>query len=143
MNYDKLKLDRQLCFPLYVVSKELIKNYKPLLDPLGITYTQYIAFMALWETDNLTVKELGQKLFLDSGTLTPLLKKMEQQGFIIRERSATDERIVYIKLTKKGLELRDKAAEIPDKMVSCLPVSMEEAVILQKMLNQYLNKLEP
>ncbi|MDF2882078.1 MAG: transcriptional regulator [Clostridiaceae bacterium] len=142
MNYDKLKLDRQLCFPLYVVSKELIKNYKPLLDPLGITYTQYIAFMALWETDNLTVKELGQKLFLDSGTLTPLLKKMEQQGFIIRERSATDERIVYIKLTKKGLELRDKAAEIPDKMVSCLPVSMEEAMILQKMLNQYLNKLE-
>jgi DNA-binding MarR family transcriptional regulator len=113
MNYDKLRLDRQLCFPLYVCSKELIKNYKPLLDPLGITYTQYIAFMALWEDDNLSVKELGQRLYLDSGTLTPLLKKMEQQGFIKRERSLKDERNVYIKLTEKGLELKNKAVHIP------------------------------
>ncbi|MDF2472397.1 MAG: transcriptional regulator [Anaerocolumna sp.] len=142
MNYDKLKLDRQLCFPLYVTSKELIKNYKPLLDPLGITYTQYITFMALWEEDNITVKELGQKLYLDSGTLTPLLKKMELQGFITRERSTTDERTVYIKLTEKGLELRDKAAHIPDKMVACLPVSMEEAFALQKLLQNYLKNME-
>ncbi|MDF2609742.1 MAG: transcriptional regulator [Lachnospiraceae bacterium] len=142
MNYDKLKLDRQLCFPLYVTSKELIKNYKPLLDPLGITYTQYITFMALWEEDNITVKELGQKLYLDSGTLTPLLKKMELQGFITRERSTTDERTVYIKLTVKGLELRDKAAHIPDKMVACLPVSMEEALALQKLLQNYLKNME-
>lgn len=141
MNYDKLRLDRQLCFPLYVCSKELIKNYKPLLDPLGITYTQYIAFMALWEEDNLSVKELGQRLYLDSGTLTPLLKKMEQQGFIVRERSLKDERNVYIKLTEKGIELRDKAVHIPEKMGACLPINEEDIATLQKILNKYLNEL--
>ncbi len=141
MNYDKLKLDQQLCFPLYVCSKELIKKYKPLLDPLGITYTQYIAFMALWEEDNISVKDLGQKLYLDSGTLTPLLKKMESQGFVTRTRSTDDERTVYITLTKKGLELKDKAISIPNQMGSCLPLDPNEAASLYQILHKFINNI--
>lgn len=141
MNYDKLKLDQQLCFPLYVCSKELIKKYKPLLDPLGITYTQYIAFMALWEEDNISVKDLGQKLYLDSGTLTPLLKKMESQGFVTRTRSTDDERTVYITLTEKGIELKDKAISIPNQMGSCLPLDPNEAASLYQILHKFINNI--
>lgn len=141
MNYDKLKLDQQLCFPLYVCSKELIKKYKPLLDPLGITYTQYIAFMALWEEDNISVKDLGQKLYLDSGTLTPLLKKMESQGFVTRTRSTDDERTVYITLTEKGVALKDKAISIPNQMGSCLPLDPNEAASLYQILHKFINNI--
>ena len=114
---DILHLDNQLCFALYVCSKEIIKKYKPLLDPLGLTYTGYITLLALWEKDSITVKELGQKLYLDSGTLTPLLKKLEALEYIKRIRSTNDERNVYINLTKKGMALREKALCIPEKML--------------------------
>ncbi len=142
MPYDKLKLENQLCFPLYACSKEIIKKYKPYLDPLGITYTQYIALMVLWEEDNVTVKELGKKLYLDSGTLTPLFKKMEAQKLVVRQRSANDERNVYIRLTEKGKNLRDKALDIPERIGSCIDLPMEEIIQLQKSLQKLLKQLE-
>ncbi len=141
MPYDKLKLENQLCFPLYACSKEIIKKYKPYLDPLGITYTQYIALMALWEEDNITVKDLGKKLFLDSGTLTPLFKKMESQNLVVRQRSSDDERNVYIRLTEEGKNLRDKALDIPNRIGSCIDLPMEEIVQLQKSLQKLLDQL--
>jgi len=141
MSYEKLRLEWQLCFPLYACSKELIKKYKPFLDPLEITYTEYITFMVLWERDNISIKDLGQKLFLDSGTLTPLLKKMEKQGFVTRNRSSKDERTVYINLTQKGIEMQDKAMHIPEQMGSCLPISLEEAAILHDILHKFLDNI--
>ncbi len=141
MNYDSLKLGNQLCFPLYACSKEIIKKYKPFLDPLGLTYTQYITLMALWEESNVTVKTLGEKLYLDSGTLTPLLKKMESQGLVTRERSPQDERNVYIKLTENGLALKEKALEVPKQIGSCISLSAEEFISLQQMLNKILKQL--
>lgn len=115
--YDKMNLNNQLCFAFYVCSKEIIRKYKQLLDPYNLTYTHYITLLALWEEDNVTVKALGKKLYLDSGTLTPLLKKLENNGYITRERSLHDERNVYIKLTPEGWKLRDKMLDIPDKIV--------------------------
>jgi MarR family transcriptional regulator, organic hydroperoxide resistance regulator len=141
MNYDSLKLENQLCFPLYACSKEIIKKYKPFLDPLGLTYTQYITLMALWEESNVTVKALGEKLYLDSGTLTPLLKKMEIQGLVIRERSPQDERNVYIKLTEKGTALKEEALLVPKQIGSCISLSEEEAVQLHQTLHTILNQL--
>jgi DNA-binding MarR family transcriptional regulator len=141
MNYDMLKLENQLCFPLYACSKEIIRKYKPFLDPLGLTYTQYITLMALWEEDNVTVKSLGEKLYLDSGTLTPLLKKMEGQNFIKRVRSADDERNVYIKLTEAGNLLKDKASSVPEEIGKCVSVSHEEAVFLHQTLNKILKQI--
>lgn len=140
MNYDSLKLENQLCFPLYAVSKEIIKKYKPVLDPFGLTYTQYITLMALWEEDNLTVKALGERLYLDSGTLTPLLKKLENQGLIVRERSLADERNVYIRLTSEGVLLRDKALKIPEAMQKCIHLSPEEALTLHRILRRMLDE---
>ena len=140
MNYDSLKLENQLCFPLYAVSKEIIKKYKPILDPLGLTYTQYITLMALWEDDNLTVKALGEKLFLDSGTLTPLLKKLESQGLIIRERSLEDERNVYIRLTERGIGLKDQALSAPIVMKKCMDLSDKDFNELYRILHQMLEK---
>ena len=140
MNYDKLKLENQLCFPLYACSKEIIKKYKPFLDPLGLTYTQYITLMALWEEDNITVKALGDRLYLDSGTLTPLLKKMEGQHLITRERSINDERNVYIKLTNAGIALKEKAISIPDQISKCITLSTEEAIFLHKTLHKILKQ---
>ena len=141
MNYDKLKLENQLCFPLYACSKEIIKKYKPFLDPLELTYTQYITLMALWEEDNITVKALGEKLYLDSGTLTPLLKKMESQQLIRRTRSFNDERNVYIKLTEKGIKLKDRAVAVPEQISECISLSQEEAVFLHKILHQLLKQI--
>jgi DNA-binding MarR family transcriptional regulator len=115
--YDILKLDNQLCFSLYVCSKEIIRMYKPLLDPYGLTYTGYIVMMALWEEDQVTVKDLGKRLYLDSGTLTPLLKKLETLGYLIRSRSSQDERNVYIGLTKKGNEFKKDALQFPKKLI--------------------------
>ncbi len=115
--YDKLKLENQLCFAFYVCSKEIIRKYKELLDPFNLTYTHYITLLALWEEDNVTVKDLGKKLYLDSGTLTPLLKKLENHGYVTRERCLKDERNVFIKLTAEGWELRDKMIDIPDKII--------------------------
>lgn len=141
MKYDSLKLGNQLCFPLYACSKEIIKKYKPFLDPLGLTYTQYITLMVLWEDNNITVKALGERLYLDSGTLTPLLKKMEAQGFVTRERSPKDERNVFIKLTEKGMALKEEALSVPERMKSCLALSPEEALSLRGMLDKVLKQL--
>jgi len=138
MNYDALKLSNQLCFPLYAVSKEVTRLYKPFLDPINLTYTQYITMMALWENDGLNVKSLGEKLFLDSGTLTPLLKKLESQGIITRTRSKDNERNVFIHVTENGWALRDDALKVPDQIIKCLKVEPEEAESLYKILNKLL-----
>lgn len=135
--YDILKLDNQLCFSLYVCSKEIIRKYKPLLEPYGLTYTGYIIMMALWEEDDITIKSLGEKLFLDSGTLTPLLKKLESQGYIVRNRSKKDERNVYINLTKKGKDLKKEALCIPEQLICALEVDTDEG----KQLINELHKL--
>ena len=140
--YDALLLQNQLCFPLYAVSKEVVRLYKPFLDEIGLTYTQYIAMMVLWEKRSLTVKELGEYLYLDSGTLTPLLKKMEAQGLVTRQRNAADERSVIVSLTAEGDNLRDSAAKIPDKIGGCLPLSRQEAATLYRLLYQVLHGIE-
>jgi len=116
-NYDHLKLENQLCFKYYVISKEIIRRYKPLLDPLSLTYTGYIAMLVLWEEDNISVKSLGKILTLDSGTLTPLLKKLESKGYISRIRSEKDERKVMVKLTDKGISLKEEASHIPQAII--------------------------
>ena len=115
--YDKMKLENQLCFAFYVCSKEIIRKYQDLLKPFNLTYTHYITLLALWEKDDVRVKELGDKLYLDSGTLTPLLKKLEKAGYVTREKSLHDERNVYVKLTAEGWNLRDKMADVPDKII--------------------------
>ncbi len=139
--YDILKLDNQLCFSLYVCSKEIIRMYKPLLDPYGLTYTGYIVMMALWESDEVTVKDLGKKLFLDSGTLTPLLKKLEALGYIDRSRSSLDERNVYIRLTQMGKDFREEALHIPEKLVCALNMDVASAEQLLKGLHYMMAHL--
>ncbi|SCP97651.1 MarR family winged helix-turn-helix transcriptional regulator [Anaerobium acetethylicum] len=141
--YDMLKLESQLCFPLYACSKEIVKKYKPFLDEIDLTYTQYIAMLALWEYRQMTVKELGEKLFLDSGTLTPVLKKLESKGYITRERSKEDERSLVITLTDAGEELKEKAVEIPAKIAGCVPLDQEQARQLYSILYQMLGYLTP
>ena len=138
MNYDKLKLENQLCFPLYACSREIVRMYKPFLDEIGLTYTQYIAMMVLWEKKQLTVKQLGEILYLDSGTLTPLLKKMEISGLLSRSRDKTDERSVIVTLTKQGEELKEQAVLIPEKISQCVPLDQEEAKQLYHLLYKIL-----
>ena len=133
-DFNPLALENQLCFPLYAASKEITRRYKPFLDPLGLTYTQYVAMMVLWEQDGITVGELGSKLYLDSATLTPLLKKMEQAGYITRCRSHQDERVVEICLTDAGREFREKVKDIPAALGSCVRLSREEAQVMYRML---------
>ena len=135
---EMLKLENQLCFPLYACAKEIVKRYTPLLEPLGLTYTQYIAMMVMWEHKSLSVKDMGKLLFLDSGTLTPMLKKMEKAGWISRRRSDTDERVVLITITEKGEELHDKAAQIPAKMTQCVTLENSEAVQLYTLLHKLM-----
>jgi DNA-binding MarR family transcriptional regulator len=142
MKYDILKLDNQLCFALYACSREITKHYKPELKKLGITYTQYVTLMVLWERDNITVKELGSKLRLDSGTLTPLLKKLETKNLVTRKRDSQDERNVYVTLTEDGINLKDKALDIPKKL-SCIPGhSMEELIALREQVKDLLAAFE-
>lgn len=139
--YDALKLDNQLCFPFYAVSKEIVRRYTPFLNEIDLTYTQYIAMMVMWEHRELSVKELGKKFFLDSGTLTPLLKTLEKKELVIRVRSKTDERFLVVTITDKGMELREKAVEIPAKIGGCISLDKEEAVqfyaTLRKLLAQF------
>ena len=146
-NYDSLLLKNQLCFPLYAVSKEIIKKYKPALDRLDLTYTQYITMMAMWEYEKLTVKELGEKLFLDSGTLTPVLKKLESKGYILRQRSPQDERSVIITITGEGMLLRERALDVPREMAGCVSLGSDEAMqlymILYKILGQVASEESP
>ena len=139
--YDSLKLENQLCFPLYACSKEIVRRYKTYLDRLDLTYTQYIVMMVMWEEKELNVKELGDKLFLDSGTLTPVLKKLEAKGYVTRERSKIDERTLIVTLTESGKELREKAVDIPVGMRGCLKLSDEEMVHLRTMLNKILSDM--
>lgn len=137
-DYSMLRLENQLCFPLYACSKEVIRRYKPFLDPLELTYTQYIALMVLWEMESMTVKDLGARLYLDSGTLTPVLKKLEAKQYIQRHRSEQDERSVIITLTEEGRALQEKASAVPKQMSACVVLSQEERMqlygLLQKML---------
>lgn len=141
MGYELLKLNNQLCFALYACSKEVTRVYKPFLDKLGLTYTQYISLLVLWEKDNITVKELGERLLLDSGTLTPLLKKLENMEILKRIRDTHDERNVYVKLTEKGIALKDKALELPSKVLCGTGLSIEEAVSLREELKVLLSKM--
>lgn len=140
--YDALKIENQLCFPIYACSREIIKQYKPFLDEIDLTYTQYIAMMVMWEYRELNVKELGNRLFLDSGTLTPLLKKLEAKGLVSRKRSDKDERNLIVSLTKEGEELRDRALYIPEKMSECSALKPDEAMILYKILYKMLGRDE-
>ena len=135
---DCLKLEHQLCFPLYACSKEIIKRYKPLLDKINLTYTQYITMMVLWDKKEINVKELGKKLYLDSGTLTPLLKKLEQKGYINRNRSSIDERNLIISITKKGMDLMTIAKDIPIEISKCVNLNPDEALELYRLLYKIL-----
>ncbi|WP_124064868.1 MarR family transcriptional regulator [Clostridium sp. E02] len=140
MNYERLKIENQLCFPLYACSREIVRLYKPYLDEIGLTYTQYITMMVLWERKQITVKQLGEILYLDSGTLTPLLKKMEAAGLLTRSRDKKDERSVIAKLTEKGEQLKDQAVSIPEKITSCVPLNQEEAGQLYRLLYKILGQ---
>ena len=135
--YEALKLENQLCFPLYVSSKEVVKRYTPFLEEIDLTYTQYIVMMVLWEHHEMNVKELGKYLYLDSGTLTPVLKKLEQKGFISRKRNAQDERVLNVAVTEEGMNLREKAIEIPVKLGESVTLDEEDA----KKLHEILHKL--
>lgn len=140
--HNPLRLENQLCFPLYACSREIIKRYRPLLEPHGLTYTQYIALMVLWEQDGLTLKQIGDKLYLDSGTLTPLLKKMQTQGLLVRKRSHEDERNVRIYLTETGKELEHKLSHVPQGLIQCLDLSQQEAKALYHTLYKLLGQLK-
>lgn len=139
--YEMLKLESQLCFPLYACSKEVVKKYKPFLDKIGLTYTQYIAMLALWEVPCMTVKEMGKRLYLDSGTLTPLLKKLEQKGYVKRCRDKQDERVVNITITKQGEALKKEAVDIPKQMSCCIQLEESERKELYRILHKLLNCL--
>lgn len=140
--YDKLKLSKQLCFPLYACARETIKLYTPLLEKLDLTYTQYITMMVLWEQKALTAKELGRILYLDSGTLTPLLKKLENKGLLTRKRSEADERNLIVTITPAGEDMRELALHIPDAMTQCLNLEKEEIRSLYHYLYKMLERAE-
>ncbi len=140
--YDVLKLENQLCFPLYACSREIVKKYTPFLEKLDLTYTQYIVMMVMWEKKSVNVKELGESLYLDSGTLTPLLKKLESKGFITRVRSNKDERNVVVTITEIGEKLKDMAVDIPMHMARCTNLTAEEGIQLYKILYKILGKGE-
>lgn len=141
-NYDVLKLDNQVCFPLYAVSKEIVRKYTPFLNEIDLTYTQYITMMVMWEHSQMSVKELGKKLFLDSGTLTPLLKNLEKKGLVTRERSKEDERVLVVSITDDGMALREKAVEIPAKLGQCISLEPEEAIQLYTIIKKLLAQFE-
>ncbi|MGN0518944.1 MAG: MarR family winged helix-turn-helix transcriptional regulator [Acutalibacteraceae bacterium] len=137
--YEALKLENQLCFPLYACAREVVKKYKPYLDGLDLTYTQYITLMVLWEHKKITVKQIGDLLRLDSGTLTPVLKKLEEKKLITRKRSKEDERNLIVTLTQQGEEIKSRAVDIPNKLAPCLSLSVEEAQQLYTLLYKLLN----
>ena len=139
--YDCLKIENQLCFPLYAASREVIKQYNPYLQKIDLTYTQYVAMMVLWDVKKTTVKDLGEKLYLDSGTLTPLLKSLETKGLVTRSRSKEDERVLIVEITAKGEELKNEAVEIPKAMMGCVKLTQEEAATLYSLLYKVLGNL--
>ena len=140
--YASLMLKNQLCYPMYLCSKEVIRKYTPMLDKLNLTYTQYIVMMFFWENKSSNVKELGKSLLIDSSTLTPLLKKLENKGYITRVRSTSDERNLVLELTKEGEKLKDKALLIPNEMGKCINLSEEEAKTLYSLLYKVLSNIE-
>lgn len=139
--YDGLKLENQVCFPLYAASREVIKQYRPYLDPLDLTYTQYIAMMVFWSEKKINVKALGEKLFLDSGTLTPVLKSLESKGYVKRYRSREDERVLMVEITREGEALKEKAVDVPARMANCVNLNSEDAMQLYTLLYKLLGKL--
>lgn len=140
--YEQLLLRNQLCFPVYLCAKEITRRYGPFLEEIDLTYTQYIVMMYFWEKKESNVKEVGKALLLDPSTLTPLLKKLEQKGYVERARSTDDERNLVVKATKKGLSLRDKAITIPEKMGKCIKLSPEEAKTLYNLTYKVLYNIE-
>ncbi|MDV4151785.1 MarR family transcriptional regulator [Clostridium sp. AL.422] len=140
-DYSSLNLDNQICFSLYAASREIIKLYKPVLDEIELTYTQYVVMLVLWEEGKATVKHIGNRLHLDSGTLTPLLKKLEGMDLIKRYRSENDDRVVIAELTEKGSNLQEKAKDIPDKMLCTINISKEKAIELKRSIDELLENL--
>lgn len=139
--YNALRLENQLCFPLYAASREVVKRYRPYLEPLGLTYTQYIAMMVFWEQKKCSVKELGEKLYLDSGTLTPVLKSLEAKGLVHRYRSSEDERVLLVELTEEGEQLRDKALDVPEHVGGCIRLESNDAAELYRLLYKLLGTI--
>ena len=140
-SFEALKIENQLCFPLYACSREVIKQYKPYLDKMDLTYTQYIAMMVFWEQKKINVKELGKKLYLDSGTLTPVLKSLEAKGYVHRYRSTQDERVLLVEITEVGEALKEQAKDIPGTVASCVGMSKEDATLLYQQLYKILDVL--
>lgn len=140
--YNSLKLKNQLCYPIYLCSKEIIRRYTPFLKEINLTYTQYIVMMYFWEVKTSNVKEISKTLLIDSATLTPLLKKLEKKEYITRKKSTKDERNLEIKITEKGLKLRDRALKIPEKMAQCIDLSKEDVEIFSKILYKILINIE-
>ena len=139
--YDALKLENQICFPLYACAKEIVKAYKPYLDELDLTYTQYITMMVMWEHNELRVKDLGKCLFLDSSTLTPLLKRLEEKGYVTRRRSSEDERDLIITLTPSGEELKERAVTVPERLGACVDLDPQKVQTLYTLLYEVIGKL--
>ena len=137
-----LLLDNQLCFRLYSASKAVTQAYTPLLEKLNLTYPQYLSMLVLWETPSISVKDLGERLNLDSGTLSPLLKKLEVKNFVVRKRLESDERVVMVSLTTKGLDLKKKAVEVPTQMLCKMDLKLKEVQELQKKLDELLSNLK-
>ena len=137
--FNYLKLENQLCFPLYAASREMIKLYRPFLEPIDLTYTQYVAMMVLWEVKKISVKEMGKRLYLDSGTLTPVLKSMEAKGFINRYRSVEDERVLIVEITEKGEQLREKAKNIPLEMAKNVNLEIDERIEFYRLIYKMLD----
>jgi DNA-binding MarR family transcriptional regulator len=145
MEYDQLKLSNQICFPVYAASRLITREYQPYLDAMGVTYPQYLVLMVLWESDGLTVNEISKKLILNTNTITPLLKRMENQGILERKRSESDERKVLVKLTVKGKDLRVQAADIPYKLLEGLQhssINLDDLVDLREKLNMLIDFLK-
>ena len=139
--YEALKLKNQICFPLYACSKEIVKAYKPYLDELDLTYTQYITMMVMWEHRELRVKEIGKYLFLDSSTLTPLLKRLEEKGYVERKRSAQDERDLIVTITDGGEALKERAVTVPERLSACVALDPQKAQALYALPYEVLGKL--
>ena len=141
--FESLKLSNQVCFPLYAASREVIKLYKPFLDEYNLTYTQYITMLVLWEDEKITIKELCKKLYLDSGTITPVIKKLEAMGLLIKYRDKSDERIVNVELTDKGRDLKEEIVKVPEQVSCKVNGSMEDLLILKNLLEKVLDEISP
>ncbi len=139
--YERIRLKNQLCFPLYACAKEVVRQYREPLEKLGLTYTQYVVMMVFWEFGGMSEKELGDKVHLDSGTLAPLLKRLEKQGYVRRERPEDNERVLFITLTEEGEALKEEAVSVPDSMKGCIDLPDEELWELKKLLDKALSKM--